>query len=81
MKDLVASLNQALSDGEHISMSRLLALIASICTIFLPAIAWFSLSLFSGKLLDVPTGFVSFMAAANALTLAMFAANKRQEQP
>ena len=72
-------LKAALSDGEHISMSRLLALGTMTTTVFVPAIVWTILSVLQSKLLDMPSGVVGFMSAASAITLAMFAANKRTE--
>lgn len=60
-------------------MSRLLAFLTVVSTVVLPAILWFWLSALHGKIEDIPMGYVGFVTAACATTLAMFAANKRAE--
>jgi hypothetical protein len=69
----------AFSDGEHTSMSRLLAFLTVFVTILIPGLLWAFLSISARAFVDIPGGFIGFMSAASAITLGMFAANKRAE--
>lgn len=76
-------LKEALSDGDPVkpqtSMTRLIAFLTVLVCVVLPAVLWFWLSGLKGALLDIPGGLIGFMSAASAISLAMFAANKRAE--
>ena len=82
MKLIPAWLLSALSDGATppaVSMSRVIAFLTVLVCVVLPALMWFWLSGLKGELLDIPGGLIGFMTAASAISMAMFAANKRSE--
>lgn len=73
-------LRDALDDGTgHVSSTRLIAMATVTFTVLVPAVIWAELSLLRGEFVDVPGGFIGFIAAANTIVCGTFALNKRAE--
>ena len=69
----------SISDGEHTSVGRLIALSISMVCVILPMLVWAFLSLLGGHMLDIPGSLTGFMGASGGLATALYAITKSKE--
>lgn len=68
-----------MGDGENPSASRLIAVPSLLVVNVLPTLLWVGLSLYEGKLLEIPGSVIGYIGAINAPLLGFVVAQKRQE--